>query len=145
MIAIKENRFTCHNCHGIKPIQTNGGTGYGIDQHGNKICYDCCAILDREQMILHGRVTLYLVKLYYNEVTRQWENEPSGKNSASSFFVTNWPGTLSFKCHYTRIGRHNIAGERIDVWFSDKSVGTWHGIHYGRSSDIVYCRRLNEG
>jgi hypothetical protein len=148
MIAITENSFTCVKCGQTKPIQTEGGTGYGVDSQKNKICYDCCAILDREQMIQQGRTTLYLVKRYYDEANKQWRSEPvnaSEKNPAFRYFVTNWPGTLSFKCHCSRMGNHNIASERIDVWFRDKSIGAWHGVHYGRSSDLVYCKRLNEG
>lgn len=148
MVVLKDKSFTCVKCEQTKPIQTEGGTGYGVDPQGNKICYDCCAILDREQMILQGRATLYLVKRFFHDETKQWRSEPSNKddkNSVFSYFVTNWPGTLSFKCHYSKMGKHNIAGERIDVWFGDKSIGMWHGVHYGRSSDLIHCKRLNEG
>ncbi len=114
------NNFTCHTCKKTKPMQKNGGTGYGVDNGNNKICYACCGKQDLEQMETRGKATLYL------GVGR----------------VTNWPDTLSFIVQGSKKGKHNIAGVRYDVWFYDANGREWHGVTYGDNTQICHCRRL---
>lgn len=126
--------FTCANCEKNLPIQTNGGTGYGLDKDGNKICYECCAIRDRAEMDRDGKITLYLTYETF---------KLDGKTVllCGSAKVTNWPGTLEYKGYVTK-GKHNIAGSRYDVWFTDHDGKKWHGVQYGENTQICHCKRL---
>lgn len=107
---------TCDRCN--KTLGSDGfSAGYGIDMRGMKYCYGCCALNDAEQMRRDNRITLYLAK-----------DE-----------VTNWPGSLRIPVRAQRIGRHNMAGKRYDVWF--RFAGKqWHGVQYGDNTQICHCR-----
>jgi len=59
-----------------------------------------------------------------------------------SWFVSNWPGTLRFACSKPKIGRHNIAGRRYDVWFDGPDGHRWHGVQYGEWTQVLHCRKL---
>ena len=110
-------------CKTRKVVDTGGcTTGYGEDDKGGKVCYQCCAEQDKAYMRRHGRITLYLVK-YGN-----------GK-----YEVVNWPGTLRIKAG-VKAGNHNIAGSRYDVWFSFECM-TWHGVCYGENTQLCHCKR----
>ena len=56
--------------------------------------------------------------------------------------VTDWPGVLKFRVQHKRVGSHNIAGRRVDVWFTDSDGREWHGVNYGHNSQLCHCRRL---
>lgn len=118
--------FYCHHCNRVKSHQSNFTVGYGIDQAGNKTCFDCCAIIDRDQMIDEGRIILYL------------------DESGNKMHVTNWPGTLRFEVLSYRRGRHNIAGNRTDVWFRGPDGKVWHGVQYGNRSQLCHCGRTKQ-
>lgn len=115
------NTFTCAECGAEKEIQTSGGTGYGQDKTGRKVCYACCAEIDRAEMKETGRAVLYL------DGVQQ---------------VTNWPGTLRLAVRYSRQGNHNMAGSRTDVWFQGPDGKEWHGTQYGENSQLCHCRRI---
>ena len=100
--------------------------GYGQDRDGKKYCYDCCADNERQAMLDTGRATLYLVK------------------DNGHYEVTDWPGKLRFKVYYKHVGRHNIAGNRIDVWFDGPDGHVWHGVQYGDWTDICHCKSTKE-
>lgn len=100
-------------------------TGYGTTESGEKICWECCAFVDKERMRLEGKIDLYLA-------------EKDGQ-----FFVCNWPGTLSIKVEHYNKGRHNWSRVRYDVWFN-LDGSTWHGVQYGNNTQIVRCRRLTQ-
>ena len=104
----------------VKP--PNCSTGYGTNKSGKKICYTCCAVIDKEQMRHDGKIVLYLVK--HND----------------KYEITNWPGSLVIPVSYMRIGRHNIAGKRYDVWFWFEEQ-LWHGVSYGDNTQICYCKQ----
>ena len=97
-------------------------TGYGEDDAGKRHCYACCAEHDKAQMIQNGHATLYLTD--------------NG--------VTNWPGSLRFNFGTVRVGRHNIAGKRYDVWFTGPDNATWHGVQYGDMTQICHCKRIKK-
>lgn len=99
-------------------------TGYGVTQDGRKHCYDCCAAADFEQMDRTGRIVLY-------DVMREGRRE-----------VSNWPGSLRFNVFHAHKGRHNMAGWRYDVWFTDRRGNVWHGVRYGDNTELCHCRRL---
>jgi hypothetical protein len=128
--------FTCHDCKRVLPVRTEGGTGYGNlqvkpgENLSVAVCYDCCAIRDRELMIKEGRAVLYLTC-----ERRSLKTVRSTKGS-----VTNWPGSLRFDCHVTS-GRHNIAGTRYDCWFKGPDGFEWHGVSYGEYTQLCHCRR----
>jgi len=117
------SNFICTDCHEIKPIQPAGGTGYGVYGGKAKVCDACCAKRDREEMHCFGRAVFYLVK------------------TASGYDITNWPGTLRFTVRNRKVGRHNIAGSRLDVWFRDSDNQNWHGVQYG-DSQLCHCKRV---
>lgn len=102
----------CHICGKV------GKFGYGVDRNGNKICFDCCGDLDRDHLMLlkkKERMILYL----------------------TDRGIENWPGTLLIKPTRRKIGKHNIAGTREDVWF-DFEGRHFHGVQYGDFSQICH-------
>lgn len=116
--------FRCGRCGEVKPVNVGGvSTGYGweaISPDSKPICFECCGHLDRERMAGTGRATLYL----------------------DDGWVTNWPGTLKLRVRSARTGKHNLAGKRVDVWFTDEAGARWHGVQYGRWTQICHCKRL---
>jgi hypothetical protein len=94
-------------------------TGYGTDKNGKTYCYDCCAKSDMEVMRKYKAIDLYL----------------------SGEYVTNWPGSLKIKVGYQRKGKHNIAGSRVDVWFTFEGT-QWHGVQYGEWTQICHCKQI---
>jgi len=103
--------------------------GYGSDELGNRSCYDCIAVLDRNEMNRTGKATMYLSSEELIPGLKSWK-------------VTNWPGSLVFTIGGAiKYGKHNFAGTRYDVWFS-ASGATWHGVQYGDNTQIVHCKRV---
>ena len=127
--------FVCADClEEVVHINPNdcGGTGYAIvkeDGREKQICYACCAKRDLADMRQTGRATLYLVSSPMS-VIPNWPR------------VTNWPGTLAFTVTRRKSGRHNLAGSRTDVWFTDSDGARWHGVQLGENSQICRCRRV---
>jgi hypothetical protein len=119
--------FTCSVCQKPIEVKTEGGTGYGLDR-SRKVCYPCCGERDKADMRLTGRVTLYL--------TLRDGMAPGLK----TWTLTNWPGSFKVEPHHVRIGRHNIAGRRYDVWFNFEGK-TWHGVRYGDNTELCHCSR----
>lgn len=126
--------FECADCHKTKrPAEGSCLTGYATDAQGRKICFDCCNTRDRVTMLTKkcaDSLPLYLtIEMYHNAAKRAeigvWF---TGK-------VTNWPGTLEITCT-GKVGGHNIAGYRFDVWF-EFNDHEWHGVQYGNMSQIV--------
>lgn len=115
--------FKCIRCQEEKPILTRGGTGYAIDADGKQICYACCALEDQAYMQAHGKIILYL--------TREGDH----------YEVSNWPGTLRYRCSFAKRGRHNIAQVRYDVWFFDEHGREWHGYQVGDETQLCHCKR----
>lgn len=103
-------------------------TGYGMIK-GKTHCFECCAEIDRKQMLEDGKATLYLTS--------------SGAGLFSDGAVSNWPGTLKFNCRVKK-GRHNIARIRYDAWFVGPNGESWHGVQYGENTQIIHCRRLKK-
>lgn len=130
---MSEHRFVCSDC-GEEKVHTDSlTTGYGIIKEGGidkKVCYGCCAKRDIADMEARGRAVLYLTV--------------AGPSAAlpNCPVVTNWPGTLKMPVRYRRVGRHNIAGRREDVWFTGPDGCEWHGVNYGHNSQLCHCRRL---
>ena len=100
--------------------------GYGTDAQGRKLCYDCCAERDKKEMRETGRIVLYLTE-----------------NPNTSPAVSNWPASLKINVSCLKKGRHNMAGNRYDVWFYFEGR-EWHGVQYGDNTQICHCRRMKE-
>ncbi len=122
-------KIICAGCGKII-IPEKHTPGYGVTPQGEKICFVCCAERDRADMVATGRATLYLVA------------ETGTRGVWTNYAVTNWPGTLRFMVNLSKVGAHNIAGSRHDVWFTDHTGKKWHGVNYGSNSQICHCRRL---
>lgn len=121
---MKTHNFTCSRCHEDKEHVSDTTTGYGTNKAGEKICFACCAIVDREQMDKEGKAVLYL-----SQDSKVWR-------------VTNWPGSLSLPVLSHTKGKHNLAGVRYDVWFRDRTGALWHGTQYGDDTMICHCKRI---
>lgn len=138
---MKTTTFYCDYCNKEKSHISDFTAGYATDKDNKKICFDCCAIEDKKYMIENGNskaLPLYLFpaknppkKLCPGETYGIWE-------------VSNWPGTLCFKCGAPKKSRHNIAGSRYDVWFDGPDGFIWHGVNYGKNNQIVHCKRTKE-
>ena len=89
---------------------------------GKQVCFACCGVRDRADMIATGRAMLYL----------------------SRTTVSNWPGTLTFQTGRIVKGRHNIARTRYDAWFCGPDGFVWHGVQYGDNTQIIHCKRTRE-
>lgn len=117
--------FRCTVCKRTLPVRTEGGTGYGL--HGKakkKVCYDCCAELDKKRMQKTGTAFLYLTK-----------------DATGSWVITNWPGTLRFTPYLVRKGGHNwYRVERFDAWFIGPDGAVWHGVNLG-DNEVLRCKR----
>ena len=100
-------------------------TGYGTDEQGKTACYACCAEKDKAQMRKDGKTVLYL-----SQKKEGWE-------------AGNWPGSLRIPIHYHKVGRHNMAGKRYDVWFTFEGK-TWHGTQYGDMTQLLHCKQVKE-
>jgi hypothetical protein len=125
------NQESCSICQKtIVMSETSIGTGYGINQAGEKVCYSCCAEQDKQFMREHGKIVLYLDKT----------TQLRGHDKVISFEVINWPGSLKFKAS-GKSGRHNLARSRTDVWFKFEGQN-WHGVQYGKNSYLCYCKQL---
>jgi hypothetical protein len=117
-----------------RPEPDSAGTGYALDRDGAPVCYACCALRDREDMVKTGRACLYLT----------WGTVDNARLGR----VTNWPATLEFETGYIRKGRHNFACVRYDFEFygPDKPGGAlrslWRGTVYGDNAQIAHCRRV---
>lgn len=121
-----DKNFICSQCHKVVTSGTGISAGYARDDHGNKICYQCCGEIDKKYMMENDSITLYL------NVTKQDGRYFEGE-------VINWPGTIKAKVG-GRIGRHNFARIRYDAYFAfDNAV--WHGVTYGNNTQICHCKK----
>ena len=125
--------FICADCleEVTYDVPAGGGAaGYCIvreDGIDKKVCYGCMGKRDRADMSATGRAVLYLLSSP-DSIVPNWPR------------ITNWPGTLCFMAKHKKTGRHNLAGCRTDVWFTD-SDGRWWGVNCG-DNQILRCRRL---
>lgn len=116
--------FTGSYCKEEKEHESEITTGYARTNDDQKICYKCCGRIDLAQLLKDKKGILYLCLC--------------GNNIA---YVQNWPGTLHFPVARLRVGKHNIARKRYDVWFSIANTN-WHGVTYGDNTQICHCRQV---
>jgi hypothetical protein len=118
--------FRCADCGQVKPVHTDGGTGYATapnDKPNGLICYECCAIRDRAEMKQRGIATLY----YTREI---------GKGEQ----IGNWPGTLTFRVLTSRRFNHPFASEAYLGEFLGPDGELWRFRNIG-DNQIAHCRR----
>lgn len=147
MRALTLETFRCEDCMKELGVRREGGTGYCIfkrpDGSSAKVCYECCADRDREQMLKKGEITLYLVQ------TDKVDRMAPGLTKPKEWEVTNWPGTLRIRVSHVKTSWHNMAGRdgRRDFWFNGLDGHIWHGYNIcGRGSinQIAHCKRTKE-
>jgi len=116
----------------IPKYEFSTGYGYYDDENGKriKICYKCCADIDRAEIEKCKPGDRFMLYLIY---------EKNGKYGSS--YVSNWCGTLKYICG-VREGKHNFARVRYDVWFDDHLGREWYGVTYGDDTQICHCRLL---
>ena len=129
----------CKRCGvGIK----DDTSGYGRDNSGAFYCPSCAAVLDHEAMLEHGQYHLYLVETREPRALSTWRYWLL----PSDFKLTNWNGLdCNYRIRTVKQGRHNIAGKRIDVWFTlPEDEYVWHGVNYGNNSQVLRCKRTKQ-
>lgn len=129
----------CSQCSNVLPPPPHTGpVGYGrVGKARKPICYECCNRRDMAYMRKHGKNTLYFS---YSSPCNNPQFTGSGTNmTASDYLVSNWPG-LKIRPDRVRRGKHNIARERWDVWFTFEGT-KWHGVNIG-DNQILRCKRI---
>ena len=116
--------FLCSRCGETKQNNETFTTGYGVDNSGNIVCYECCAKQDVETLENTGKLHGYFTK-------------KDGKN-----FFTNWPASLSIPVFYTRKSWHNFAGRdgRTDFWLTYNGKN-YHGVQIGHNNECATIRK----
>lgn len=134
--------YICDRCQEEIPSPEPGAftSNYGIDNEGHKHCYPCCGALDREYMLAHGKIMLYLVSKPNPDFTGLGT---MGNRHPQLWFVTNWPGSLEFKVIRGPSQSRNsqMRMYRYDVWFVGPDGHLWHGYKCGDNTDICHCKR----
>jgi hypothetical protein len=114
--------FKCVDCNEVKIVNVEGlSTGFGYTKEGDKVCFSCCGIRDKAQMLEKGKIALY------------WHGGA----------VSNWPGTLTFRPVKIRKGRHNMGGTVTSIYFRVDGQ-PWSGKHVGQNTEMTHCRRITE-
>jgi len=151
-IAINETvaaeTFVCHGCGETKPILKDVVTGYGIDKDDNKVCFACCGKQDREHMEKGLPTCLYLSGSIAPGQedrtvgqTQLWNPGMQRTEWVSKWILSNWPDTLKIYIPMVKVGRHNIARVRYDIWF--RFAGhQWHGVMYGNDTQVCHCKTI---
>ena len=116
---------TCSRCStGLAGIKHGCQLTPGGDM--NYFCPPCCGDIEKEFMIENGRTTLYLV------------------SDEGDWVVQDFLGVTKFKTAPPRVGRHNLAHNRYDVWFNGPDGFLWHAVRYGDNTEICHCKRTKE-
>jgi len=125
---------TCSQC-GVEIVKPAHGLtpGYGVDQEHNIVCYVCCAIADRADMIEQGKAVLHLTR-------QDGKPSPGAVHIPKGYQVTNWPGSLSFPA-VVNTGHHNWGLRRYDAWFAGPDGHIWHGVTIGDDTELCHVKR----
>lgn len=113
----------CARCHALIPPRLGDGpVGYGLTPKNEPVCYDCCAVEDKNRMLKGEPITLYL-----------------STNEKGEPVLTNWPGTLRIPVMAVKKGKHNIAGSQYNVRFTFHGK-RWYGRQYGEMTQLCRCK-----
>lgn len=95
---------------GHPPTETNHcGTGYGINESGQTVCYDCCAVADLGQIKSSSPGDRFV-----------------GYLSSDSKAITNWPGrVLMTSVHVGAFHPWSRERRYISAW--DRLGRRWYG------------------
>lgn len=129
------HNFTCSVCLKDLTHESDHTTGYGVNSDDQKVCFVCCGVTDREDMIKTGRAIMYITGDHdsFNPQERGVRFIPKK--------ITNWPETLSFDVLSWSRGSHNWGIPRYDVWFKGPDDQVWYGVHMGNWTQLIHCRR----
>lgn len=106
--------FRCACCHSVKPVQSNGGTGYAVTPQGELICYDCADVRQREDLKDRSKPFVAYV-------------DSAGK------LITTWTGgvlariTQSWPCQLTRRSNWHDSKSYKCIRATDVHGGKWFG------------------
>lgn len=104
-----------------------------------------CTERDLKDLIKTGRATLYLRRDETPDekgtLQSSWLQPDTYIVKDRPYKVTNQSGSLVFIPTRLKIGRHNIAHTRYDVWFKISKDAWWHGVLYG-NGPICHCKRI---
>lgn len=87
-------------------------------------------------MIETGRAVFYL--------SEPSKPRPPGSLTHAGWTVSNWPGSLSFKCtDLSKSKRPGFGGmyPREDFHFNGPDGFVWHGFRQGHHTQIAHCKR----
>ena len=133
--------YTCKTCGKefpcVDPASPHAGN-YGVDKENNKHCPACCAEWEKADLLENRKGMLYLT---YDNEDRNYQT--SGFIYPKNGKLTNWHGLLSIPIRAIKIGKHNIAGRRFDVWFTWQGK-EWHGVQYGDYTQICHIRQVKK-
>jgi hypothetical protein len=126
--------FQCSVCNEYYPDVSGQGvsTGYGCLENGDKVCYACCAIQDKQWMKEHNNITLYLTLPH-----------PLKPGQYIRGHIGNWPSTLTYPAQI-KAGNHNIAGVQYSVRFIDDTGQQWYGRQAGNNTQLCHCKKIRE-
>jgi hypothetical protein len=100
----------------------DGGTGYGYRGADRApLCYDCCAMIERRDMIETGRGNLYLV----------------GKK------LSDWPGLLTFTVIWKVPFHHPFSRSAVIAYFVGPDGKPWSAKRIG-DMDLCHSRRIKK-
>ena len=119
-----KNTFHCSVCDLDKVHEDEISTGYGTDNTGAKVCFECCGKQDKEKLLTlktREKIVLY------------WANDR----------VTNWPGTLNIKPSRIYKSKTNWNLNRTDFWFNLEGK-SFHGYHIGHNSQIAHIYKTKQ-
>ncbi len=141
MVSKLKESTRCARCKADYSQHDGVGTGYARTRDTDeRICYDCAADDELRDMYVSGRAMLYLSGETIVPFTGPGIVPTA--DMMKNITVGNWTGRFKLKVHGYVIGRHNIAGIRTDVWFTDRRGQEWWGYVVGRDTQVVHCRRL---
>lgn len=130
-IKIKDNNY-CTIC-GAAFTADGIMAGYGVNNAGYKICYNCCGDIDKKNLsdLQPGdKIYLYLTS----------KRKELSCGIETTYYVTNWPGTLKINC-YVKEGYHNIARVQRSIWFSFNGKN-YFGKQYGDNQEVCTVKRI---
>ena len=124
------SKFKCDHCERTLTAY-KGETGYvQFPDTKEKMCYDCLGKRDVNTMFRGERCIMYFHM--GNASSREGVIEPAK--------VTNWPRTVVFTPFEYTVSHHNIAGTRVDAWWTGPDGARWHGYSIG-DSELMRCNR----
>ena len=112
----------CTCCGEMKVNESEFSTGYGVDNSGFKVCFECCGKNDR----------LHLINMKQGEKVVFYFSKGQ---------ITNWPSTLKITPSHIRKGRHNFCGTKTSFWFQLEGQ-KFYGYQIGDFNELAHIRKI---